>query len=214
MIILDDNLQSYLDSHTDAEPADLRRLYRYTHMHCLYPRMCSDHYQGRLLKMLTAMVSPRRVLELGTFTGYSALCIAEALPPGGVVDTVEIDEEKRDELLARFAASPYADAIRLHTGDALQVVPTLEGPYQLVFIDANKRHYADYLEAVLPLVPVGAFILVDNTLWDMKVLTDNPVTDAQTLAVARFNDALAADSRFEKIILPVRDGLTIIRRVR
>ena len=214
MLNHDDILEDYILRHIDAEPAELHDLYRYTHLYCLYPRMCSGHYQGRLLKMLTAMVRPRRVLEVGTFTGYSTLSIAEGLEPGAVIDTVEIDEEKRDLLLERFGASPYAASINLHIGDALDVVKGLSGPYDMVFIDANKRFYMDYLEAVLPMVPVGGFVLVDNTLWDMKVVGADNIRDAQTAAIAAFNDAVASDRRFEKVILPVRDGLTILRRIR
>lgn len=215
MLDFSEELEDYINGHIDPEPEALRQLYRYTHRCCLYPRMCSGHYQGRLLKMLTAMVAPRRVLELGTFTGYSALAIAEGLPPQSVIDTVEIDDERRDELLRLFGQSPYADRIRLHIGDALQVLDGLDGPWDMVFIDANKRHYLQYLEAVLPKVPVGGFILADNTLWDMKVTDADAAAhaDAQTRAIAAFNDAVAADLRLEKVILPVRDGLTIMRRV-
>ena len=206
-------LEEYINAHIDAEPADLKALYRHTYLHCLYPRMCSGHYQGRLLKMLTAMINPSKVLELGTFTGYSTLSIAEGLSDGAVIDTVEIDIEKEDELRERFASSPFADKIRLHIGDALEVIEKLEGSYQMVFMDANKRQYQDYLEAILRILPVGGFVLADNTLWDMKVIMDQAGADCKTDAIARFNDSLAADSRFEKVILPVRDGLTLIRRV-
>lgn len=207
-----DVLRDYLESHTDVEPSDLHKLYRYTNIHCLYPRMCAGHYQGRLLKMFTAMVNPRRALEIGTYTGYSTLCIAEGLSRGATLDTIEVDFERREELTERFATSPYGDAIILHIGDALQVVKELTGVYDLVYVDANKRHYAQYLEAVYPLVRPGGFILADNTLWDMKVVTEPDSHDSQTQALIRFNDALTSDTRFEKIILPVRDGLTIIRK--
>lgn len=211
MLNYDDTLEEYILEHIDPEPDHLRRLYRDTHLHHLYPRMCSGHYQGRLLKMLTSMIKPQRVLELGTFTGYSALSLAEGLGPNCTVDTIEIDEEKRSELMATFSESPYASQIHLHIGDALEVIKKLSGPYDLVFIDANKRYYLNYLEAVLPLVPVGAFIMADNTLWDTKVV--NHGKDSQTEAISEFNDVIAKDCRFEKIILPVRDGLTIMRRV-
>ena len=213
MLIHEPDLEKYLVAHTDSEPPELQRLYRRTHIRHLYPRMCSGHYQGRLLKMLTAMVAPRRVLEIGTFTGYSALSIAEGLPDDAVVDTIEIDFEKEDELRETFAASPWGSRVRLHIGDALEVMKSLEGPYGLVFIDGNKRHYREYLEAVIDLVPCGGFILVDNTLWDMKIVGDSVASDPQSKAIAEFNDKLVSDSRFEKIILPVRDGLTIIRRI-
>lgn len=212
MLTFDSILEDYIEAHIDPEPADLHRLYRYTNLHTTYPRMCSGHYQGRLLKMLTAMINPCRVLELGTFTGYSTLCIAEGLAPGAVVDTVEIDDERRDELADRFGTSPYADRIRLHIGDALDVVPALSHTYRMVFVDADKRQYSRYLEAVYPKVETGGFILVDNTLWDMKVV-DTAARDSQTAALRQFNDALAADPRFEKVILPVRDGLTLVRKL-
>lgn len=213
MLNYDELLENYLTSRIDAEPPFLTEVYRHTHLHHLYPRMCSGHYQGRLLKMIAAMVNPDRVLEIGTFTGYATLSLAEGINPDAVIDTIEIDDEKEAELLSRFADSPYAGRIRLHIGDALDIVGKLEGPYGLVYIDGNKRQYQDYLESVVGLVPKGGFILVDNTLWDMKVLETVAVSDAQTKAVAEFNDRLASDTRFEKIILPVRDGLTIIRKI-
>lgn len=213
MLSHDADLEEYLISHTDAEPDALQRLYRDTHIRHLYPRMCSGHYQGRLLKMLTAMIRPERVLEIGTYTGYSALAIAEALTGQATVDTIEIDDEKEPELRHTFATAPGGDRVNLIVGDAVRVIPTLAGPYQLVFIDGNKRQYLQYLELVLPLVPVGGFIMADNTLWDMKVVSDCERHDAQTDAIAEFNDALTLDRRLEKIILPVRDGLTLMRRV-
>lgn len=222
MLTFDDRLEDYILSHIDPEPADLHALYRYTNLHCLYPRMCAGHYQGRLLKMLTTMINPQRVLELGTFTGYSTLAIAEGLGTDALIDTVEVDIEKEEDLRTRFAQSPYGGRIRLHIGDALEVIENLEGPFKMVYIDANKRHYALYLEAVYPLLEPGGFVLADNTLWDMKVVPHDDEepssgrrkTDSQTSALAAFNDAVAADSRFEKIILPVRDGLSILRKVR
>jgi len=211
-------LDDYIACHIDPEPPLLNEVYRSTYLHHLYPRMCSGHVQGRILKMITSMIRPRRVLELGTFTGYATLSIAEALDEGAVIDTVEIDDEKYDELSKRFGASPYADKIRLTIGDALGTIPRIaaEGDWDMVYIDANKRDYLRYFEAVISHVRLGGFILADNTLWDGKVLVGDPakVRDAQTRAIAEFNDAIAADSRVEKIILPVRDGLTLMRRVR
>ncbi len=216
-MIDNDKLDQYIAGHIDPEPALLGEVYRSTYLHHLYPRMCSGHVQGRVLKMLTSMINPRRVLELGTFTGYATLSIAEALAPGAVIDTVEVDDEKEDELTERFGSSPFADRIRLTIGDALDVIPRVaaDGPWDLVYIDANKRDYQAYFEAVIDNVRPGGFIIADNTLWDGKVLTaDDPTTirDAQTRAIAMFNDAIAADTRIEKIIIPIRDGLTIMRR--
>lgn len=214
MLNFDDVLEEYINSHIDAEPEVLRRVYRNTYLHHLYPRMCSGHYQGRLLKMLTAMINPGRVLELGTFTGYSTLSIAEGLNPDAHIDTVEIDAEKEYELIQLFQAQAYGNRIHLHIGDALQAIESLPGPWDMVFIDANKRHYRQYLDAVIKKIPVGAFILADNTLWDMKVIDCQTDSDPQTRSIIDFNDYVALHPRLEKVILPVRDGLTIMRLVK
>lgn len=205
-------IDNYIAAHISPEPPLLAKTYRDTHIHHLYPRMCSGHVQGRLLKMLTSMIRPRRVLELGAFTGYSTLCIAEALEPGAELHTVEIDDELRDELLERFAQAPNGQCITLHTGDALEIVPQLGGDWDMVFIDANKRHYPQYYSMLLPLVKSGGYILADNTLWDGKVAEVPPPTDAQSRGIMEFNDMIAADPRVEVSILPVRDGLTLIRK--
>lgn len=205
-----ETLDEYIAAHISPEPQLLYETYRYTNNHHVYPRMCSGHVQGRVLKMLTSMIAPRRVLELGCYTGYSTLCIAEALQPGAELHTVEIDDELSDELTARFARSPRADAIYLHIGDAFSIVPALEGGWDMVFIDANKRTYAEYFEMIMPQMRRGGFILADNTLWDGKVLDDN-VRDAQTEGIRRFNDLVARDPRVETAILPLRDGLTLLR---
>lgn len=204
------DLTDYIEAHISAEPPHLQKLYRDTYLHRLYPRMCAGHVQGRLLKMLTAMIAPRRVLELGTFSGYSALCIAEGMQPDGEVHTVEIDDEAADSLLNLFDGAPGA-RINLHIGDALQVVPTLPAGWDMVYIDANKRQYTEYYEMVLPLVRPGGFILADNTLWDGKVATGSH--DPQTLGIERFNDAVARDPRVETAIIPLRDGLTLLRKL-
>lgn len=204
------DLTDYIESHISAEPPHLQKLYRDTWLHRLYPRMCAGHVQGRLLKMLTAMIAPRRVLELGTFSGYSAMCIAEGMDQSGEVHTVEIDDEQADSLRELFATAPGA-RITLHIGDALAVVPSLPSGWDMVYIDANKRHYTEYFEMVLPLVRQGGFILADNTLWDGKVATGSH--DPQTLGIERFNDAVARDPRVETAIIPLRDGLTLLRKL-
>ena len=209
-----DVLEDYIAAHIDAEPAALHALYRRTNLTHLYPRMCSGHVQGRVLRMLVAMAAPRRILELGAFTGYSTLCLAEGMPRGCTLDTVEIDDEMEQELADTLAASPRGGDIYLHIGDALEIVPRLEGTWDFVFIDANKRHYKDYFRMVLDRVPVGGFILADNTLWGGHLTAHTPVHDAQSRGIAEFNDYVAACSDVEKIILPLRDGLTITRRVR
>lgn len=204
----------YIAAHTSPEPDHLNRLYRHTNLTRLYPRMCSGHVQGRLLTMLTMMVNPSRVLELGTFSGYSALCLAEGLSrPDARVDTIEIDDETEDELLQLFATAPHGDKIDLHIGDALEVVPRLPHTWDLIYIDANKRLYAEYLELVLPRLSPGGFIIADNTLWDGKVLDINANHDPQTLALARFNDLVASRPDLLTVILPLRDGLTLIRKL-
>ena len=204
------DLTDYIESHISAEPPHLQKLYRDTWLHRLYPRMCAGHVQGRLLKMLTAMIAPTRVLELGTFSGYSAMCIAEGMDQSGEVHTVEIDDEQADSLRELFATAPGA-RITLHIGDALAVVPSLPGGWDMVYIDANKRQYTEYFDMVLPLVRQGGFILADNTLWDGKGATGSHAP--QTLGIERFNDAVARDPRVETAIIPIRDGLTLLRKL-
>lgn len=210
---MDQLLDDYISAHISAEPQLLADTYRYTYLNHLYPRMCSGHVQGRMLKMLTSMLSPRRVLELGAFTGYSTLCIAEGMPADGELHTVEIDDEMEDELLERFARSEAASRIHLHIGDALDVVPALGADWDMVFIDANKRHYCEYFEMLLPLVKSGGYILADNTLWGGKVIETPAPTDPQSRGIMRFNDLVARDPRVETAIIPIRDGLTILRKL-
>jgi len=206
------DLDEYIEAHIDPEPEHLHALYRRTHLTRLYPRMCSGHAQGRMLAMLSQMIAPKRVLELGTFSGYSALCIAEGMAEGGQLHTVEIDDEAEDELRELFAAAPGGDKIILHIGDAEVVIPTLEGNWDLVFIDANKRNYCDYYRLVYPQVRKGGYIIADNTLWDGKVV-DASSHDPQTQGIIEFNDLVASDCSVEKVILPIRDGMTIIRKI-
>ena len=206
-------IDAYMAAHSDAEPAWLAAIARETHVRTINPRMLSGHFAGRILKMLVRMVRPQRVLEIGTFTGYSALCLAEGLPADGHVDTIEIDDELEDFIRENIRQSPYAERITLHIGDALSIIPQLDGMFDFVFIDADKRAYRDYYELVLPKVPAGGFILADNTLWDGKVLLPNPPTgDHQTIEIKKFNDFVAQDERVEKVILPLRDGLTLMMK--
>ena len=208
---MQEELEDYILKHIDAEGDDLRRLNRETHLYHLRPRMCSGHLQGRMLKMMVRMIRPQHILELGTFTGYSALCLAEGLADDSCrLDTIEIDDELEDFIRAHFDASPLAPRINLHIGDARDVLPTIEGDFDLVFIDANKREYCQYYEMVFPRVASGGFIIADNTLWVGKVVDWGKKLDAQTEGILRFNDMIAADDRVEKVILPIRDGLTII----
>lgn len=206
-----EELESYIIDHSDAESESLRRLERDVNLRLLYPRMCSGRYQGRLLKMLTAMVAPRRVLEVGTYAGYSALCIAEALADGATVDTVEINDEMEPFIRRQFDHSPFGHRINLIIGDFDEVADNLTTGYDLAYIDGNKRTYLETFRKVRRLVRPGGFVLADNTLWDGKITNLSTSHDPQTLGIAEFNDAVAADPTLEKVVLPVRDGLTLIR---
>ena len=206
------DLEDYLLAHIDAEPEHLHQLDRDTHIELLYSRMCSGHLQGRLLKMLVRMIRPKRVLELGTYSGYSAQCLAEGLLDDEAhIHTIEIEDELEDFLRAHFDQSPVGHRITLHIGDCNDIVPTLGGDFDLVFIDANKRQYVDYFNLVIDHVNPGGFIIADNTLWDGKV-TDlhGKKLDPQTQGILDFNNLVAADPRVETVILPLRDGLTIM----
>lgn len=206
-----EKIDEYIVQHIDRESDYMHSLWRATQLHLLYGRMASGHIQGRLLKMLVTMIRPKMVLELGTYSGYSGLCIAEGLEEGAHLHTVEINDEQEDFTLPWFQRSPYADKITMHIGDAMDIVPRLDLTFDLAFIDADKRRYVEYYEMVLHHLAPGGYILADNTLWDGHVVEEN-VHDAQTLGIMAFNDLVAADERVEKVILPLRDGLTIIRK--
>ena len=205
-------IEDYIDGHIDAEDDYLHQLYRATQTHLLYGRMASGHAQGRLLKMLVEMIRPRRILEIGTFSGYSALCMAEGLRDDGRLYTVEIFDEIEDFTRPWLENSPYADRIEFIIGDAMDVVPRLGLKYDLIFMDGNKRVYTDYYKLALEYLSDGGYIIADNTLWDGHVLEPDPISDPQTRGIKEFNDLVAQDERVEKVILPIRDGLTIIRR--
>lgn len=208
-----DLLMAYVEAHTSPQPELLARLDRATNTRLINGRMCSGHLQGRLLKMLVQMVHPRRVLELGTFSGYSALCIAEGLEADATLDTVEIDDELEDFIRSWLDRSEHGHKVRLHIGDALRVVEEFEdNSFDMAFIDADKRTYPQTYEAVLPKIVPGGYILADNTLWDGHVVESGPHA-AQTQAILDFNALVAADKRVEQVIIPLRDGLTIIRKL-
>ncbi|MBT9391749.1 O-methyltransferase [Hymenobacter sp. NST-14] len=210
-----DDAQRYADDHTSPESALLARLNRETHVQVLHARMLSGHAQGRLLSMLSHMVRPRRVLELGTFTGYSALCLAEGLAPGGRLHTVEQNPELENRIRRYVAEAGFEDRIELHLGDARQLLPTLDEVWDLVFIDADKINNDAYYELVLPRVRPGGFLLIDNVLWNGKVLPDYPArpADKDTHAVRAFNAKVQADARVENVFLPLRDGLLLVRKL-
>ncbi len=202
----------YILAHTDKEPEYLAKINRATHLRMINPRMLSGHLQGRFLSMFCKMIQPKYVLELGTYTGYSALCMAEALPAEGILHTIECDDELEDFIVENFNSIEHGKKVRLHIGDALQIIETFNETFDLVFIDADKREYTAYYEAVLPKLRKGGFILADNTLWDGKVLKKPEENDKQTIEIIKFNAFVANDERVEKIMLPLRDGLTIIRK--
>ena len=207
-------IEEYIKEHIDPESEYLHQLYRATHLHLLYPRMASGHIQGRLLKMFVGMIKPKLILEIGTYSGYSGLCLAEGLPEGGHLHTIEINDEQEDFTLPWFKNSPYADKITMHIGNAMEIIPQLGLKFDMAFIDGDKRIYSDYYELVLEHLNPGGYILADNTLWDGHVLDKNPKEcDLQTRGVQAFNDLVAQDKRVEKVILPLRDGLTIIKKL-
>ncbi|AYA38643.1 O-methyltransferase [Hymenobacter oligotrophus] len=209
-----DELQQYADDHTSPEPPLLGRLVRETHLQTLMPRMLSGHYQGRLLSMLSQMVQPRRVLELGTFTGYSALCLAEGLAPDGELHTVEQNPELRSRVERYVEQAGLGGRVHLYIGDAEQVIPTLAETWDMVFIDADKIRNRVYYELVLPQVRMGGFILIDNVLWSGKALPSYPLkpADKDAHAVRDFNDFVQQDERVENVFLPIRDGLFLVRK--
>ena len=205
-------VDSYILSHSEAESEYLAQVNRRTHLRLINPRMMSGHLQGRVLAMLCRMIQPKRILELGTYSGYSALCMAEALPDDSILHTIEHDDELEDFILENINGSAHGAKIKLHIGDALKKIAEIDETFDLVFIDADKRQYVAYYEAVLPKLRQGGFILADNTLWDGKLFCEIDPNDKQTIEIMRFNDFIAKDTRIEKVILPLRDGLTIIRK--
>ena len=207
-------LTTYIANHIDPEGDYLYRLYRATNLHTLHGRMASGHLQGRLLKMLVQMTQAKRVLEVGTFSGYSAICLAEGLPDDGLLYTFEINDEQEDFTRPWIAGSIVANKIHFIIGDAIAKAPRLGITFDLVFIDGDKRTYVETYEMALSVLRQGGFIVADNTLWDGHVCDSAYDKDQQTLGIRRFNDLVAADTRVEKVILPLRDGLTLIRKVK
>lgn len=212
-------LAEYIEQHSSPESDALRKITRSTHLELINPRMLSGHVQGRVLSMISQMIQPERILELGTFTGYSALCLAEGLTEKGKLLTIEHNDELEDMIRRNLALSPLGEKVELVIGDAKEELRRLgerreakgAGVFDLVFIDADKKEYCDYLDLVLPLMREGGWILADNTLWDGHIIESAYDKDKQTVALRAFNDKVMQDERLEKVILPLRDGLTIIR---
>ncbi len=206
------SIEDYISRHIDAEGDYLYRLYRATNIHTIHGRMASGHLQGRLLKMFVEMIRPKNILEVGTFSGYSALCLAEGLQEGGKVYTFEINDEMEDFTRPWIEGSDVADKIDFRIGDANVLAPQLGITFDMAFIDGDKRTYLDTFNMVMDILRPGGFILADNTLWDGHVTDPAYDHDQQTRGIRIFNDAIAADERVEKVILPLRDGLTVIRK--
>lgn len=220
-------LAEYIEQHSSPESDTLKKITRSTHLELINPRMLSGHVQGRVLSMLSQMIQPKRILELGTFTGYSALCLAEGLSRDGKLLTIEHNDELEDMIRRNLSLSPLGEKVELVIGDAKEELrqlgeraphdasvigaPAEARGFDLVFIDADKKEYCDYLDLVLPLMRQGGWILADNTLWDGHIIDPAYDKDKQTVALRAFNDKVAQDPRLEKVILPLRDGLTIIR---
>ena len=210
---MDTTLESYILSHIDPEGDYLHRLYRATNIHTIHGRMASGHLQGRLLKMLVTMIRPRNILEVGTFSGYSAICMAEGLEEGGKVWTFEINDEQEDFTRPWIEGSPVSDKIKFIIGDAITMAPSLGIVFDMAFVDGDKRTYVETYEMAMSVLRRGGYIIADNTLWDGHVTDHAYDRDSQTAGIRRFNDHVAADPRVEKVILPLRDGLTIIRKI-
>lgn len=206
-------LNKYIASHSSAARSEaLEWIEKQTHIHTNYPQMLSGSVQGGLLKMMVQISGAKRILEIGSFTGYSACCMALGLGEGGHIDALEINDELEDLMREGWKRAGVESMISLHIGDARESLKSLDGPYDLVFMDANKREYSEYFEAVLPKLKAGGLILADDVLWDGKVYDDPVPQDAQTRALTAFNDAVASDPRVETVVLPLRDGITLIRK--
>jgi caffeoyl-CoA O-methyltransferase len=208
-----DSLREYIMSHCSKEDPLLEELGRQTHLKMLNPRMLSGHYQGKFLEMISFMLRPERILEIGTFTGYSALCMARGLAAGGSLHTIEINDELRDFTNDYIQRSGNENKIKLYTGNALEIIPSIEGPFDLVFIDGEKSEYKEYYNLSLPGVRQGGIIIADNVLWDGKVSDPDFKDDENTRHIMDFNRMVSDDARVENIIVPVRDGLMIMRKL-
>ncbi len=212
MNFIDDKLLEYAEKHTSGESEVLMELNRETHAHVLSPRMLSGHLQGRFLSMISHMIKPQYILEIGTYTGYSAICLSEGLQPHGKLITIDINEELEDLVKKYFEKAGITHKTEVLVGDARTIIPTLHMNFDLVFIDADKINYSKYYDLVLPLVNKGGYILADNVLWSGNVIK-NDVEDEDTKAIIAFNNKVADDPTVEKIMLPVRDGITIMRKL-
>lgn len=213
MEVIAENIEAYAEKISDDESALLKKLNRETHQKILQPRMLSGHLQGRVLSLLSKLIGPKTILEIGTYTGYSALCLAEGLQSDGKLHTIDKNEELVDFQRKYFDESTFGHQIVQHTGNALAIIPELETEFDLVFIDADKANYSNYFELVLPNLKKGGIILSDNVLWDGKVLNPTKEGDIETKALKEFNEKLREDKRVENVLLPIRDGLLVSRKI-
>ena len=211
MNFLAKNLEDYVQNHSEKEPELLEQLVRETHLKVLQQRMLSGAYQGRLLALLSKLMAPKHILEIGTYTGYSALCLAEGLQEGGRIDTIDVNEELANIQRRYFNASGYGAQIKQHLGNAANIIPTLSGTFDFVFIDADKEQYPLYFDLILDRVRTGGLIIADNVLWSGKVI--EKATDEATQSLQLFNKKVVDDTRVETVILPIRDGLTLMRKI-
>jgi len=212
MEFISQELDDYVCAHTEKEPQNLYELNRRTHLEVLQPRMLSGQFQGRVLSMLSHMIKPKNILEIGTYTGYSAICLAEGLAEGGKIITIDKNEELEDLVRDEFHKAGLAETIDFKIGNAMEIIPTLEEEFDLVFIDADKSNYGNYFDMVIDKIPSGAFILLDNVLWSGKVLNEPAPNDVDTKELISLNKRLHEDERVQNVILPIRDGLTILRK--
>lgn len=206
----DEAIENYILSHIDEEGELLKQLNRDAHVNLLKPRMLSGHLQGKMLQLFCRMLQPKYILEIGTYTAYATLCLAEGAAADAEIHTIEVNDELEDFILKYLHKTKLKDKIHLHIGDAMDIIPSLNCVFDLVFIDANKRHYMEYYDLIFDKVRSGGLIIADNTLWDGHVLETPKPSDKQTIGIQKFNNMIAKDSRVEKVILPVRDGLTLI----
>lgn len=213
MDFIPEEIARYTEAYTKPESPVLRQLNRETQAHVLMPRMLSGHLQGRVLSMLSHMVKPSLILEIGTYTGYSALCLAEGLRKGGTLHTIDINEELDDMVHEFIRKAGFSDQIITHTGEAVKIIPELPGKFDLVFIDADKENYSLYYDLVFPRVNIGGYIIADNVLWSGNILKPLAEMDEETASIAGFNKKILSDTRVENVLFPVRDGLMVIRKV-
>ncbi|MCP1994975.1 O-methyltransferase [Flavobacterium sp. HSC-61S13] len=211
MHFISPQLENYVLQHSEDEPELLAQLSKETHQKVLRPRMLSGHFQGRFLSILSKIISPNHILEIGTYTGYSTLCLAEGLRAKGTLDTIDINEELLDLQRKYFDLSPYSKQITQHLGSAIDIIPTLNQKFDLVFIDADKPNYCNYFELIVPRMNAGGIILSDNVLWSGKVLEPIEPNDKSTVIIDNYNKLLKNDPRVETVLLPIRDGITVTR---